>query len=73
MSSDDESGIKTEYPPLVDPKVPEPKEFTFQYSIYGTKATDEDDSLGPDELQKFIHTPPTTVAKNDTHWNPINW
>ena len=66
---------KTEYLPLTNPKVPEPKKkFTFRYSIYGTKATDEeDDPLGPDEFQKFIHATPTTVAKNDTHWNPINW
>jgi hypothetical protein len=65
---------KTEYLPLANPKVPEPKKkFTFRYSIYGTKATDEeDDPPGPDEFQKFIYPTPTTVAKNDTHWNPIN-
>jgi hypothetical protein len=66
---------KTEYLSLASPKVPEPKKnFTFRYSIYGTKATDEeDDSLGPDEFQRFISATPTTVAKNDTHWNPIHW
>jgi hypothetical protein len=32
-----------------------------------------DDSLGPDEFQKFISATPTTVAKDDTYWNPINW
>jgi hypothetical protein len=66
---------KTEYLPLAKPKAPEPKKkFTFRYSIYGTKATDEeDDSLGPDEFQKFISATPTTIAKNDIHWNPINW
>ena len=43
-------------------------------SIYGTKATDEeDDPLGPDEFQRFISATPTTIAKNGTHWNPINW
>jgi hypothetical protein len=26
-----------------------------------------------DEFQRFIYATPTTVAKNDTHWNPINW
>jgi hypothetical protein len=26
-----------------------------------------------DEFQKFIHATPTTVVKNGTHWNPINW
>jgi hypothetical protein len=50
------------------------KKFTFRCSIYGTKATDdEDDSLTYDEFQRFIYATPTTVAKNDTHWNPINW
>jgi hypothetical protein len=64
---------KTEYLPLASPKVPESKRiFTFRYSIYGTKAT-EDDSLRPDEFQKFISATPTTVARSDTHWNPINW
>jgi hypothetical protein len=40
------------YLPTTNPKVPEPKKkFTFRYSIYGTKATDEEDNpLGPDEL-----------------------
>jgi hypothetical protein len=66
---------KTEYLPLANPKVPKPKKkFTFRYSIYGTKATDEeDDPLGPDEFQKFIYATPTTVAENDTHWSSINW
>ena len=66
---------KTEYLPLANPKVPEPKKkFTFRYSIYGTKATDEeDDPLTSDEFQQFIYATPTTVAKNDIHWNPINW
>ena len=69
------SGDKTEYLPLANPKAPEPKKkFTFRYSIYGTKATDEeDDLLGPDEFQRFIHATPTTIAKDDIHWNPINW
>jgi hypothetical protein len=60
---------KTEYLPLANPKAPEPKKkFTFRYSIYGTKATDEEnDLLGPDEFQKFISATPTTVAKNNTH------
>jgi hAT family C-terminal dimerisation region len=59
----------------MEDKLPEPKKkFTFRYSIYGTKATDEeDDPLGPNEFQKFIYGTPTTVARNDTHWNPINW
>jgi hypothetical protein len=48
------------------------RKFAFRYPIYGTKATDEeDDPLGPDEFRKFTHAS-TTVAKNDTHWNPIN-
>jgi hypothetical protein len=66
---------KTEYLPLANPKVPESKKkFTFRYSIYAGKATDEeDDPLGPDEFQNFICATPTTIAKNDTHWNPINW
>jgi hypothetical protein len=66
---------KTEYLLLAKPKAPEPtKKFTFRYSIYGTKATDdEDDSLTYDEFQRFIYATPTIVAKNDTHWNLINW
>jgi hAT family C-terminal dimerisation region len=66
---------KAEYLPLAKPKVPEPtKKFTFRYSIYGTKATDDEDgSLTYDEFQRFIYATPTTVAKNDTHWNPIKW
>jgi hypothetical protein len=59
---------KSGYPPPTNLKVPEPKKFTFRYSIYETKATDEeDDLLGPDEFQKFIYATPTTVAKNDTN------
>jgi hypothetical protein len=58
----------------VDPKAPDSKKFTFRYSIYGTKATDEEnDPLIPDEFQNFISATPTTVARNDTQWNPINW
>ena len=34
---------------------------------------DKDDPLEADEFQKFIYTTPTTVAKDDIHWNPINW
>jgi hypothetical protein len=53
---------KTEYLSLANPKVPGPKKkLTFWYSIYGTKATDEeDDPLGSDEFQKFICATPTT-------------
>jgi hypothetical protein len=56
---------KTEYLPLAGPKVSEPKKkFTLRYSIYGTKATDEeDDPLGPDEFQRFICATPTTVDR----------
>jgi hypothetical protein len=66
---------KTEYLPLANPKVPEPKkEFTFRYSTCGTKATDEeDDPLRLDEFQKFIYGTPTAVVKNDIRWNPVNW
>jgi hypothetical protein len=66
---------KAEYLPLTKPKVPEPtKKFTFRYSIYGTKATDDEDgSLTYDEFQRFIYATPTTVAKNNTYWNPIKW
>jgi hypothetical protein len=47
---------KSGYPPPTNLKVPEPKKFTFRYSIYETKATDEEDGLlGPDEFQKFIY------------------
>jgi hypothetical protein len=66
---------KTEYLPLATPKAIEPqRKFTFRYSIYDTKATTEED--GPsarDEFQDFISGSPTTVAKNDIHWNPIDW
>src|SRR2546423_10561583 len=31
------------------------------------------DPLTSDKFQQFIYATPTTVAKNDTHWNPINW
>jgi hypothetical protein len=60
---------KTEYLPLANPKVPEPKKkFAFRYSIYTGKATDKkDDPLGPDEFQNFIYATPTTIAKNDTY------
>jgi len=63
-----------EYLPLANPKAPESKKkFIFQYSIYGTKATDEEnDPLMPDEFQKFIHAASTTVARNGPHWNSIN-
>src|SRR5947209_8643394 len=38
-------------------------------SIYGTKATDEeDDPLGPDKFQRFISATPTTIAKK---WHPL--
>jgi hypothetical protein len=59
---------KTEYLSLANPKVPESKKkLTFWYSMYGTKATDEeDDPPGSDEFQKFIYATPTTVVKNDT-------
>jgi hypothetical protein len=59
---------KTEYLSLANPKVPgSKKKLTFWYSIYGTKATDEEDyPLGSDEFQKFICATPTTAAKNDT-------
>ena len=51
-------------------------DFHFLVFYYGTKATDEEDYLqacgkegdppASDEFQQFIHTTPTTVAKNDT-------
>jgi hypothetical protein len=65
---------KTHYLPLANLRVFKPKKkFTFRYSIYGTKVTDEeDDPLGSNEFQRFISATLTTIAKNDTHWNPIN-
>jgi hypothetical protein len=52
---------------------PEPKKkLTFRYSVYGTVTDEGDNPLESDEFQKFICGTPTTVAKNDTYWNPIN-
>jgi hypothetical protein len=64
---------KAEYSPLERPKASEPKrKFTFRYGIYSTKATyvEEDHLLPADEFQRVIYDTPTTVGRNDTHWNP---
>src|SRR5277367_995049 len=46
----------------------------LQRTHIGQIATErEDDPLTSDEFQQFIYATPTTVAKNDIHWNPINW
>src|SRR5271156_2250246 len=66
---------KVEYLPLATPKAPETKrKFTFRQGIYNTSGRyGEDDLLPADEFQRFIHSTPTTVERNDTHWNPITW
>src|SRR2546423_2718555 len=47
---------------------------TFRQGIYNTRGTyGEDDLLPADEFQRFIHSTPTTVDRNDTRWNPITW
>lgn len=55
-------------PICLEPK----KKFIFRYHICDSKATYEDDSLVPDEFQRFIHGTPTRVAKDDTYWSPID-
>src|SRR4051795_11483839 len=66
---------KTEYLPLANPKVPEPKKkFTFRYSIYGSKLIDEvDDSLGSGEFQKFICATQRRLRRLTSIGTPINW
>ena len=60
-----DSGGPFELSSIVPPHLP-------QHLLYGFHRKNYD-PLAPDEFQRSIHATSTTVAKDDTCWNPIKW